>query len=189
MDATGATVSLAQQNAALDRDFVLSIACDGLDTPQACIELGPEYPAVPHPERVSEWEHYAAVARADMQRRGISPPAGERMAREQPDLHFLYRAIASAGANFDREALRKRINAMRTKPAHILRAFRMPTLFITGAEDTTFPPFIADALARLMPNATVEQVRDAGHSVYFERAEVFNGLLSRFFTGISEVND
>ena len=141
--------------------------------------------SVPMPEArlLPEWERNAATARADLQCRGISPPAGERMAREQPHLHFLYKAIANAGANFDREALRKRINAMRTRPAQALREVRVPTLFITGAEDTIFPPFVADALADLTPNGQVEQVRDAGHSVYFERAETFNDLAHRFLAG------
>ena len=119
-----------------------------------------------------------------MQRRGISPPAGERMAREQPALHFLYRAIANASTSFDREELRKRNSAMRTRQADLLRGFSMPTLFITGGEDTTFPPFVADALAPLMPNAKVEQVHDAGHSVYFQRASVFNRLVDRFFATV-----
>src|SRR5438105_1134757 len=74
-----------------------------------------------------------------MQRRGISPPAGERMAREQPALHFLYRAIANASTNFDREELRKRNNAMRTRSPDVLRGFSMPTLFITGGEETECP--------------------------------------------------
>ncbi len=106
------------------------------------------------------------------------------MAREQPALHFLYRAIANASGSFDREALRKRTNAMRTRSADVLRGFSMPTLFIIGGEDTTFPPFVADALAPLMPNARVEQVRDAGHSVYFQRPSIFNHFIDRFFTAV-----
>jgi hypothetical protein len=47
-----------------------------------------------------------------MTQRRISPPVGERMAREQPVLHFLYRSIANASAAFDREQLRPRIEAM-----------------------------------------------------------------------------
>jgi 3-oxoadipate enol-lactonase len=137
-----------------------------------------------HPQRLTEWERKAAAARADMQRRGISPPKGERMAREQPALHFLYRAIANASTSFDREELRKRTDAMRTRSPDVLRGFSMPTLFITGGEDTRFPPFLADALAPLMPNAKVEQVRDAGHSVYFERASIFNHLVERFFAAV-----
>jgi 3-oxoadipate enol-lactonase len=56
----------------------------------------------------------------------------------------------------------------------------MPILFITGDEDTTYPPFLSDALAALMPNAKVEQVHETGHSVYFQRALIFNQLVDRF---------
>jgi pimeloyl-ACP methyl ester carboxylesterase len=136
------------------------------------------------PQRLAEWSRKAAAARADMQRRGISPPAGERMAREQPALHFLYQAIANASAAFDREELRKRLAAMRTRSPDVLRGFAMPTLFITGDEDTTYPPFLSDALAALMPNAKVEQVRETGHSVYFQRASVFNQLVDRFLGAV-----
>ena len=144
-------------------------------------------PSVPlaDPQRLPEWTRKAAAARADMQRRGISPPAGERMAREQPALHFLYQALfASASAAFDREELRKRNAAMATRPPDALRGFSMPTLFVTGDEDTTYPPFLSDALAPLMPNAKVEQVRETGHSVYFQRASVFNQLVDRFLGAV-----
>jgi len=52
----------------------------------------------------------------------------------------------------------------------VLRGISIPTLFVTGSEDTTYAPFLSDALAPLMPNARVEQVPDSGHSVYFQRA-------------------
>ena len=143
-------------------------------------------PSVPlaDPQRLTEWNRQATAARTDMQRRGISPPAGERMAREQPALHFLYRAIANASDAFDREELRKRIREMATRSPDVLRGFAMPTLFITGDEDTSYPPFVSDALAPLMPNAKVEQVREAGHSVYFQRASAFNQLVDRFLTTV-----
>jgi Ca-activated chloride channel homolog len=38
MHGRSATVTLSQRDVALDRDFVLSVECDGLDTPQAWIE-------------------------------------------------------------------------------------------------------------------------------------------------------
>ena len=106
------------------------------------------------------------------------------MAREQPALHFLYQAIGSTTTTFDREELRKRIRAMATRPPEVLRNLAMPTLFITGDEDTSYPPFLSDALAPLMPNAKVEQVREAGHSVYFQRAAVFNEPVDRFLGGV-----
>lgn len=136
-------------------------------------------------QRYAQWEKDAAAARADLQRRGIAPPAGERMAREQPGMHFLYRSIANASGSFDREALRARTDVMRTRSPDVLRGFTMPTLLITGAEDVVFAPFVADAMAPLLPDAKLEQVRDAGHSVYFQRADIFNHLIGRFFERVN----
>jgi 3-oxoadipate enol-lactonase len=135
--------------------------------------------------RYAQWEKDAAAARADLQRRGIAPPAGERMAREQPGMHFLYRSIANASGSFDREALRARTDVMRTRSPDVLRGFTMPTLLITGTEDVVFAPFVADAMVPLLPDAKLEQVRDAGHSVYFQRADIFNHLIGRFFDRVN----
>ena len=132
------------------------------------------------PNRLNEWDRMADAARADMARRGISPPAGERMAKEQPSLHYLYREIANASAAFDRAELRKRLFAIATRPADVLRGLSMPALFITGGEDRNYPPFLSEALAPMMPNAKVEQVPETGHSVYFQRPEIYNRLLSDF---------
>ncbi len=136
------------------------------------------------PQRLPEWVRTAAAARADMARRGIAPPASERMAREQPALHFLYQVIANASAAFDREELRKRLAGMLTRPADMLSGVAIPTLFINGDEDTTYPPFLSAALAALMPNAKVEMVRETGHSVYFQRAEVFNRVVDDFLSKV-----
>jgi len=141
--------------------------------------------AAADPRRLQDWNAMAEAARADMQKQGIAPPAGRRMAHEQPELHFLYRAIANASGSFDREALRKRNAALATRAPEELSTLAMPTLFITGGEDTTYPPFLSEALAHLMPNARVEQVPDAGHSVYFQRATLFNQLVDRFLTEVS----
>jgi 3-oxoadipate enol-lactonase len=134
------------------------------------------------PPALDGWIARAAAARTQMQREGVHPAAGARMAREQPALHFLYRAIdAIAGAKFDKEGLRARMIALQTRPPDDLKGLVVPTLFITAEEDVVFPPLLAPALAALMPNARVEQVPAAGHSVYFERAEVFNQLVDGFF--------
>jgi 3-oxoadipate enol-lactonase len=139
---------------------------------------------VADPQRLAKWNQKAVTARAEMARRGIAPPAGECMVREQPALHFLYRMIANASAAFDREELRKRLTAIATRPPEVLRGVSIPTLFITGSEDTTYAPFLSDALAPLMPNAKVEQVPNSGHSVYFERAVAFNRLVDNFLSKV-----
>jgi pimeloyl-ACP methyl ester carboxylesterase len=133
------------------------------------------------PQRLADYTRKAAEANAAMQRRGVSPPAGDRMAREQPALHMLYRMIANSSAAFDREELRKRTAAMTTRSPDALRDFTMPTLFVTGEEDiAVFPTFITEVLASMMPNARVEQIAKAGHSTNFERADVFNRLVDNF---------
>ena len=136
------------------------------------------------PQHFAEWVEKAAAARADMTRRGIAPPAGERMAREQPMLHFLYREIANSSATFDREELRPRVTAMSTRRPEAMRDLTMPTLFITADEDTTYAPFLSDALAALMLNARVEHVTETGHSIHFQRAEIFNRLVDNFLSQV-----
>jgi pimeloyl-ACP methyl ester carboxylesterase len=133
------------------------------------------------PLQLADYNRRAAEASAEMEGRGVSPPAGDRMAREQPALHMLYRMIANSSAAFDIEGLRKRLAAMNTRSPDVLRDFGMPTLFVVGEEDITgFPPFIAEGLARVMPNARVERVAKASHSTYFERADMFNRLVGDF---------
>jgi 3-oxoadipate enol-lactonase len=90
-----------------------------------------------------------------------------------------------AGAKLDKEGLRARMIALQTRPPDDLAQLNIPTLFITGDEDVVFPPMLAPALAALMPTARVEQVAAAGHSVYFERAEVFNRLVGEFFAAVA----
>jgi pimeloyl-ACP methyl ester carboxylesterase len=136
--------------------------------------------------RLDAWIASAAAARTEMQKKGIHPAAGARLAREQPALHFLYQAIdAMAGAQFDKEALRARMIALQTRPPEVLANLAVPTLFITGEEDVVFPPLLAGPLARSMPHARVEQVAAAGHSAYFERADVFNRLVGEFFAAVA----
>jgi 3-oxoadipate enol-lactonase len=135
-----------------------------------------------NPQRFAEWTEKAVAARADMTHRGIAPPAGERMVREQPELHFLYREIAGVSATFDREELRPRVTAMSTRPPETMRGLTMPTLFLTAGEDRIYAPFLSDALAALMPNAKVEHVAESGHSIHFERAKIFNRLVDGFLS-------
>jgi pimeloyl-ACP methyl ester carboxylesterase len=132
------------------------------------------------PERLERWSTEAAATARDLERRGIGVAAGERMAREQPALHFLYRSISGLSRGLDRDLVRRRLWASFKRPLSTLREIDVPTLFITGAEDLVFPAFLADALAPLMPKARVARIEDAGHSVYFERPATFNRLVEDF---------
>ena len=132
------------------------------------------------PDRVSRWRRESESASAGLFARGVHPAGGERMAREQPALNYLYRAIDALSAGLDKTVLRGRLMAALRHPVDRLRTLDIPTLWLTGAEDLVFPPFVADALAPLMPNARVACVPAAGHSVYFERATEFNKIVEEF---------
>lgn len=141
---------------------------------------------LPDPQRLPEWQRKAAAARAALLRRGIFPSAGERIAREQPALHYLYQTIvnASVSPTFEREVLDRRNSAISSRLPEALRGFSVPTLFVTGEEDLVYPPFLSDAVALLMMNARIETVRESGHSVHFERAAIFNRVVERFFVAV-----
>jgi 3-oxoadipate enol-lactonase len=128
-----------------------------------------------------EWQRRNLGAGEALFRRGIHPAAGERMAREQPALHFLYRGIDRINHALDKQALRARLGAMRTVPVSRLKDMRTPVLFLAGEEDVVFPPPAAAGLAAAAPAGKVRLVAKAGHSVYFERPGVFNELVGAFF--------
>jgi pimeloyl-ACP methyl ester carboxylesterase len=131
-------------------------------------------------DQAERWRRDGEAASSDLFARGLHPAAGERMAREQPATHYLYRAIDALSADLDKQVLRGRLMAALTRPADDLRTLNVPTLWLTGAEDIVYPPFVSVALAPTMPNARLESVREAGHSVYFERPEAFNRIVGDF---------
>lgn len=135
----------------------------------------------PERSRLADWRQAGERTMADFARRGIHVAAGARMAAEQPALHLLYRHIDDMNAGLDKEALRQRLFAARTRAPEELAAAGCPVLLIAGDEDVVMPPFAADAIAAVVQNARAEHIVDAGHSAYFERAAVFNRLVAEFF--------
>ena len=126
-------------------------------------------------------EHAAARPEADLFGRGIHPAAGERMAREQPALHVLYQGVNALAVGLNKESLRVELRAMRTARPEAVAALSMPVLCITGEEDIVIPPAAVALLADVIPGARLVRVPQAGHSVYWERAETFNHLVDAFF--------
>jgi len=125
-------------------------------------------------------------AEADLFQRGIHPAAGERMAREQPALHFLYRALDGLSFATDKQAVRAQLVAMRTTPPEALSRLSMPVLCISGEEDVVIPTAAVEAFAALLPKAQLVTLPEAGHSVYFERPLAFNRLLADFLDAVEE---
>ena len=131
------------------------------------------------PDQLPAWERKAAAAARALQAANIHVAAGERMAREQPAAHFLYQEL-DALSSVNKIKLRQKLQDALVRPADALRTLTIPTLWLTGEEDIVYPPFLSDILAKLMPSARAAQVKQAGHSVYFERPAEFNRRVDDF---------
>ena len=103
----------------------------------------------------------------------FNPALGKRCSAEQPAMHYLYSAIQ--GLNQPR-ASRPRIDITPEE----MSGYRVPTTYITGEEDVVLPSSMIAAAAGATPGAHLERVPETGHSIYFERPDVFNKLLSEF---------
>ena len=138
---------------------------------------------IDEPERalLGPWLQNQASEAASLFARGIHPAAGERMAREQPAMHLLYRHINDQNAHLDAPAIGARLMAARARPPEDLKQIACPILFISGDDDIVIPPFAADAIARVVPGAKVAHIPETGHSAYFERPERFNRIVDEFF--------
>jgi len=142
------------------------------------------------PERLGEpallaaWQASSAEARAALATAGVHPAIGLRMLREQPAMSLLYRHIDEANASLPKEALRARMDAMRTRAPEELQQAGCPILLIGNAEDVVMPPFAAAAIAARVPSARAARIEAAGHSAYFERPDAFNALVADFLAGL-----
>jgi pimeloyl-ACP methyl ester carboxylesterase len=61
-----------------------------------------------------------------------------------------------------------------------LETLDVPTLLIAGDADLSAPPPMVRKYAEHIPKSEFEAVAEAGHSVYWERPDVFNQLVLRF---------
>jgi pimeloyl-ACP methyl ester carboxylesterase len=61
-----------------------------------------------------------------------------------------------------------------------LGRIRVPTLVITGADDTVIPPAESDTLAKGIAGAQLKVIPKAGHLVAFERPAEFNNALGEW---------
>ena len=57
----------------------------------------------------------------------------------------------------------------------------IPVLYVVGEGDEVVPVSVIDAAHKVTPNSRVSIVPEAGHSVYFEKPEIFNFIVDSFF--------
>lgn len=103
-------------------------------------------------------------------------------ADREPLLAFLYREIQRSTLDRTPEGSPRSIRGLLEATTDIAPVVEhgIPTLFIVGEEDSIFPPAALRAMHRKMPGSEFALVEGAGHSVYFEKPNVFNHLLLDF---------
>lgn len=123
---------------------------------------------------------WASAFRAVSPAAGIHPAAGERMAREQPALHFLYAQISDLNPERSVDELGSLLASAGAPTPEDVETLALPVLFICGDEDPLIPPQVCEVAASYFGGGRVEHVAGAGHSVYFERPRRFNELIDSF---------
>lgn len=126
----------------------------------------------------------AAEHRARLAKIGVLPACGERMAQEQPQLHYLYGQIGQLNVPQPMGDINARLQTLRTTPAEALQRLTMPVLCVAGAEDVLQPPDSVEVFASLIPGATFVRMPETGHSVYWERAAAYNALLDELLAQV-----
>lgn len=146
--------------------------------------LDPRQMREPERSHLPLWSKESAEARSTLLSRNILPAGGARMAEEQPALHQLYTHINGLSQGFDREAVRAKLHAARTRPPESFAAANTPVMFVPCEEDVVIPPFAPQAMAAVIPNARVSPLPQAGHSGHFEHAAAFNAKVEAFFAEV-----
>ncbi|MGH7333456.1 MAG: alpha/beta fold hydrolase [Candidatus Rokuibacteriota bacterium] len=125
----------------------------------------------------AEWNQRALARAADLEARGLEALAsGSRDMREAVRRHRSAQGLAHAARGMLTQADSSIIDS--------LPAIRVPTLVIVGDQDT---PFIASCeyMAKKIPGARLEVIKDAGHSSNLDQPEAFNRVLLAFLEGLA----
>jgi pimeloyl-ACP methyl ester carboxylesterase len=95
-----------------------------------------------------------------------------------PTLCFLYQQISTLNTHVAPNLVSLLFDLKHSiKP---IVEYKIPTLLLVGEEDVLTPPQAMASIAGQIPQARFVKVSQAGHSVYFERAEEFNRIVGGF---------
>ena len=109
----------------------------------------------------------------------------ENFRRQQPEKTFLYSALGAI-APPPRETFADFLTDASGPAPSQVATVKAPTLVIVGAQDMVISPGNAETVAKCIPGAQLKIVPDAGHSVYFERPDIFNELVGEFLLQCGE---
>jgi 3-oxoadipate enol-lactonase len=104
-----------------------------------------------------------------------------------PGLALLYRQLNAINPPRPRGMLGRPPSTYRGSTHEMLASLGVPVLYIVGEHDLiTSPEMIRQAQA-LVPGAEYHEVKGAGHSCYFERADEWNRVVLEFLRGAEAI--
>jgi len=121
------------------------------------------------------WNARASERAAALETRGLDALGKSREVREAVALHRSAQGLAHAARGMLAQEGSRVIDG--------LVSIQVPTLIIVGDQDQ---PFLApcEYMAKKIPGARLEVIRDAGHSSNLDQPEVFNRVLLDFLDGL-----
>ena len=100
----------------------------------------------------------------------------------RPDMAFLFRQMGT----FNTAKMQDLTNLNSDGPTvSELAAAPFPLLLLAGEKDAVLSPATVRRAGELLPNARVEVVTDAPHSMYWERPDLFNDAIRRFLKDVA----
>lgn len=96
--------------------------------------------------------------------------------RTRPDLVHLFQRITAMNT-VNRHTLK---GVFEKVPASTLDETGVPILFVVGSHDPLYPPQCIKPVHKLVSKSEYVEIRDAGHSAYFEQPEPFNAAVLSF---------
>ena len=100
----------------------------------------------------------------------------------RPDMAFLFRQMGT----FNTAKMQDLTNLNSDGPTvQELAVAPFPLLLLAGEKDAVLSPGTVRRAGELLPNARVEVVTDAPHSMYWERPDLFNDAIRRFLKEVA----
>ena len=101
---------------------------------------------------------------------------------KSPEMSLLYSQISAFNTSLDLSKLD--LQSIQYS-ADDFTGHEIPTLFVTAEQDVIFPPEMIRLASEMVPGAAFIELPAAGHSSYFEIADLFNQTVDAFLDGLS----
>ena len=141
-------------------------------------DIGPDPGRAPVPPRLDFADFDDAFAFV----RSFRPTQPEATARRLLTENLMRRADGRWAFRFDPEVFTRWTHHDPVAGWDALAAIRAPTLILRGAESDVLSRESAERMAQVIPRATLVEIPNAGHGLWYEQPEAFAAAIARFLS-------